>query len=324
MGGYDGSRRKDVWRSTDHGATWTQVTANAGWSARNAPSSGVLPDGSIVLMGGNDGSSRKNDVWRSGDMGATWTQMTPGAGWSARYNHGDVVLPDGSIILMGGDSSAISMLNDVWQSPDQGATWIQLTTAGWSARYGQTSVVLPDGNIVLMGGYDDNSGGKNDVWRLPTATSSVQNPAHTYTLPGMYPVALQAYNSNEYNSTLKTGYIMVTGTMAPMAKFVSNSTEGVDQLGVQFTDISPGTSTSWNWDFGDGSTSTLRNPGHQYTRAGNYTVTLTVMNGAGTDTTTKTGYISVGGPDSPKAREAKMRALAIAENATAIMESVER
>ena len=58
------ARKNDVWRSTDNGATWTQVNASAGWTARVAHSSVVMPDGSIVLMGGYDGSSNKNDVWR--------------------------------------------------------------------------------------------------------------------------------------------------------------------------------------------------------------------------------------------------------------------
>ena len=57
MGGYDsGSPKNDTWRSTDNGATWTQVNASAGWSARYAHSSVAMPDGSIVLMGGYDGS----------------------------------------------------------------------------------------------------------------------------------------------------------------------------------------------------------------------------------------------------------------------------
>ena len=47
-----------MWRSTDQGVTWTQMTASAEWSGRNAHTSVVLPDGSIVLMGGYNGSNR--------------------------------------------------------------------------------------------------------------------------------------------------------------------------------------------------------------------------------------------------------------------------
>jgi len=63
MGGSDGTTRNDVWRSTDQGATWTQMTAAAEWAARIGHTSVTLPDGSIVLMGGFAGS-RNYDVWR--------------------------------------------------------------------------------------------------------------------------------------------------------------------------------------------------------------------------------------------------------------------
>jgi len=161
MGGNDGSRKNDVWRSTDNGETWTRMISSADWSARYGHTSVVMPDGSIVLMGGYDGSN-KRDVWRSTDNGETWTRMTSSAGWSARQYHTSVVMPDGSIVLMGGNDG--SRKNDVWRSTDNGATWTRMTSsAGWSARQYHTSVVMPDGSIVLMGGNDGRR--KNDVWR---------------------------------------------------------------------------------------------------------------------------------------------------------------
>lgn len=51
-----------------------------------------------------------------------------------------------------------------------------------------------------------------------------------------------------------------------------------------FTDNSlpgSGSITSWNWDFGDGNTSTQQNPSHTYSNAGNYNVSLTVTNSNG-------------------------------------------
>ena len=53
---------------------------------------------------------------------------------------------------------------------------------------------------------------------------------------------------------------------------------------VQFTKtcqiVAPGTST-YQWNFGDGTTSTAQNPFHTYTTAGNYTVTLEVTDALG-------------------------------------------
>ena len=163
MGGWSGDGQKnDVWRSTDNGATWTQMTASPGWSERYDHSSVVLPDGSIVLMGGREGGDEKNDVWRSTDNGATWTQVTASAEWSPRYDHSSVVLPDGSIVVIGGFDGGSA--NDVWRSTDKGATWTQMTAkAEWSPRYGHSSVALPDGSIVVIGGFD--GGSAHDIWR---------------------------------------------------------------------------------------------------------------------------------------------------------------
>jgi PKD repeat protein len=64
-------------------------------------------------------------------------------------------------------------------------------------------------------------------------------------------------------------------------------------LTVTFADGSTGDVTSWFWDFGDGGTSTAQNPSHEYTAAGQYTVTLTATGPGGSDTETKTDYIDV-------------------------------
>ncbi|MEI7492817.1 MAG: PKD domain-containing protein, partial [Bacteroidota bacterium] len=62
---------------------------------------------------------------------------------------------------------------------------------------------------------------------------------------------------------------------------------------VAFTDLSTNTPTSWSWNFGDGGTSTIQNPGHTYAAAGYYTVILTVSNSAGSNIKTRTNYITV-------------------------------
>jgi PKD repeat protein len=67
---------------------------------------------------------------------------------------------------------------------------------------------------------------------------------------------------------------------------------GSAPLVVQFTDLSLGGPTSWDWDFGDSSPhSTDQNPSHTYTVAGVYTVSLSINSGALTET--KVDYITV-------------------------------
>ena len=145
---------------------WSQQNASAGWTGRFGASSVTLPDGSIVLMGGNDGGY-KNDVWRSTDKGVIWTRINSSAGWEAREYPSSLVLPDGSIILMGGTTS-VAYKNDVWKSTDKGTTWTRInSSAGWTARTQLSSAVMPDGSVIIMGGT--GAANQNDVWRSTDA-----------------------------------------------------------------------------------------------------------------------------------------------------------
>lgn len=97
--------------------------------------------------------------------------------------------------------------------------------------------------------------------------------------------ALAASTTHETNSK--------ASPKAPVAAFTASPTSGYAPLKVVFTDKSTGTPTSWNWNFGDGTSSTTRNPVHKYNKAGKYTVTLTVKNAKGSNKITKCNYINV-------------------------------
>ncbi len=79
----------------------------------------------------------------------------------------------------------------------------------------------------------------------------------------------------------------------PVAEFSASPTSGKAPLNVAFKDTSKGTPTAWKWDFGDGTSSTAKNPTHKYSKAGKYTVTLTAINKAGSNTVKKSNYITV-------------------------------
>jgi C1A family cysteine protease len=80
----------------------------------------------------------------------------------------------------------------------------------------------------------------------------------------------------------------------PDARFTATPKLGKVPLKVTFRDRSLRRPSSWSWDFGDGTTSTDRNPVHTYTTAGTFTVNLTVKNNGGSDFTTKEAYVTVG------------------------------
>ena len=80
----------------------------------------------------------------------------------------------------------------------------------------------------------------------------------------------------------------------PEVDFLPNATTTGDApLTIQFIDTSAGAPTSWLWNFGDGATSSQRNPSHTYNRGGVFTVGLTAAYGSGTSTIAKFGLVNV-------------------------------
>lgn len=150
---------------------------------------------------------------------------------------------------------------------------------------------------TLTVNFTDQSTGDITDWSWDFgdgATSTAQNPTHDYANPGTYTVSLTVTGPGGSDTNTKTDYITVEDP-AVTADFSGTPTTGDAPLDVSFTDQSTG-ATSWSWDFGDGGTSTAQNPTHTYTTAGVYTVTLTASNACGSDTQTKTDYITVNEP----------------------------
>ncbi len=85
----------------------------------------------------------------------------------------------------------------------------------------------------------------------------------------------------------------------PVADYTSSEASRCNGI-IQFEDNSISVPSSWQWDFGDGSTSTLENPVHAYSEDGNYYVTLIASNVYGSDTILK-DYITIDRPDKPVA-----------------------
>jgi PKD repeat protein len=105
-------------------------------------------------------------------------------------------------------------------------------------------------------------------------------------------VNLTVTNASGSNSLLRSNYITVN-ERPPFSGFSGTPTTGTIPLTVTFTDGSTGVISGYTWDFGDTATSTDKNPSHQYTNAGTYTISLTVTGPGGTNTSTKSNYVTV-------------------------------
>jgi len=131
----------------------------------------------------------------------------------------------------------------------------------------------------------------SSFWNFGDGTFSGQvNPVKTFTTPGTYSVTLV----NQYQHCTDSITKQITVNDQPIANFTANdSTSCQAPFTVQFTDLTVG-STSWQWNFGDGNTSSQQNPSHTYSSFGNYTVTLTITVASGcSGTITKNTYIQV-------------------------------
>ena len=99
------------------------------------------------------------------------------------------------------------------------------------------------------------------IWLKPSDTT-------TYTLSSISNTACYGTSSGSINVKVR-----------PMPVPLFNSHNLCASLATSFTDqssVTGGSISSWDWDFGDNSTSNLQNPDHTYTTAGNYNITLAV------------------------------------------------
>ncbi|MEO6537964.1 MAG: PKD domain-containing protein [Ferruginibacter sp.] len=128
------------------------------------------------------------------------------------------------------------------------------------------------------------------------ATSTAQNPSHTYAAAGTYVIKLLVRNFTSGCEYTKTGQLTIADEEA---KFSATFLELCKNTATTFNAVekNPGGILNFEWTFGDGATGTGSSASHIYTLAGAYTVSLVITDAAGCrDTLTKTNYIRVNGP----------------------------
>ncbi|MGZ6951935.1 MAG: PKD domain-containing protein [Acidimicrobiia bacterium] len=142
---------------------------------------------------------------------------------------------------------------------------------------------------------DTSSGGPTSwAWDFDndgTTDSTAQNPSHTFPASGSFPVKLTVSNAGGPSSVTNT--VAVADPPPPTANF-GFAAAASPPLTINFTDTSSGGPTSWAWDFdNDGTTdSTVQNPSHTFPAASTYSVKLTVDNGFGPSSITKSVTVS--------------------------------
>ncbi|MBK9176077.1 MAG: PKD domain-containing protein [Flavobacteriales bacterium] len=140
----------------------------------------------------------------------------------------------------------------------------------------------------------DNAPDANEVkgvlWNFGDGSFSVDpTPTHTFTKSGRFEVTL-SYSTNKGSLIQKPVTDVIVIHEVPKASFV-HLWMGGDEDKVPYMHFEPKSAgaVSYLWDFGDGSTSSLRIPSHVYKAKGTYPVSLVVTNAIGcTDRTERT------------------------------------
>ena len=170
------------------------------------------------------------------------------------------------------------------------------TTVPYSVPVAQFTGSPTSGGYPLTVNFINSSSGtiSSYAWTFGDGgTSTAAAPSHVYGAAGTYTVKLTVTGPGGSNTQTRTGYIVVSVPSAPVAQFTGSPLAGNFPLTVNFTNTSTGSITSYAWTFGDGGTSTLTSPSHVYSAAGTYTVSLTATGPGGSNTKTRSNYVTV-------------------------------
>ncbi len=286
---------QDVFKSTNQGSSWSKISS---WSGSTLRSLTVAPSNSSYIY-----AATTSTLYRTTNGGSSWSNITGSFGGSTIT----------SIAVKNDDPNTIWVSlgqfnsNSVYQSTDGGANWINISTG--LPQIPTLSVIQNKQNtteVELYAGTDVGVymklGAADWVPFFTGMPNVVVNEVEIYyaTNPADSRIRAATYGRGLWESDMNT-----TAAVLAAAYSADNVTPGINTT-VAFTDASTGNPTSWSWTFTpstvtyvDGTSATSQNPKVQFTAVGNYTVALTVSDGSGNDTETKTNYIAAN--DNPPA-----------------------
>ncbi|MCD6018747.1 MAG: hypothetical protein K0S53_1868 [Bacteroidetes bacterium] len=139
--------------------------------------------------------------------------------------------------------------------------------ANSSISFTNTSQISPGSITSYDWNFGDPGSGIND-------SSSVLNPVHFYSSPGVFTITLTTTSNN--NCVTSVTHTLTVFAL-PSASFTASS--GCLNSNTQFTNLSTSNYIKWYWNFGDASPidSTTISPAHNFTISGTYSVVLTTM-----------------------------------------------
>jgi PKD repeat protein len=273
------SHRNTFWgvvmKSTDGGESWFRIMNGLDERSEFYKILIYPPNHNILFL------STSNGVYLSWDAGMSWEGINSGLSTTnnqVRDNVADnlALTQDNKYLVLGlreygvwkADLSAATVLNKI---PIASFSFVTASPTVRDAVSFLDSSRDPDGSIVSWC-WEFGDGG----------TSDAQNPTHRYSERGNYTVKLAVVDN--YGGRGEVAETLTVFNAPPTADFTFSPQSPIEDELVNFTDTCADPDdglTSWRWDFGDGQTSSDRNPTHRYDMPGTYTVSLTVTDDAG-------------------------------------------
>jgi PKD repeat protein/photosystem II stability/assembly factor-like uncharacterized protein len=286
-----------VYKTSNGGASWTDITANLPsepmWSLQIGPTS--VPTSACAAAGASS-----NTLYIGADDGV-YVTTNGGTSWS-RFGSG---LPNGQVFqielntnlqILGAGIHGRGLWEIKIGAPGPGATHFSVSapqSAAAGTAFGITVTALDSSNNTVTGYSGTVHFSSSDTAANLPANSTLTNGTGTFQAT-LNTAGNQTITATDTVSTSITGTSSAIFVSTIAADFSVSPTSGKAPLTVRFTDKSTGSIKSWLWNFGDGHTSTTRNPSHAYSKAGTYTVSLTVTGKTGgISEITKSNFITV-------------------------------
>ncbi len=278
---------QDVWKSTNQGNSWTQLSS---WYGNTIRSLAIANNSDYIY------AATLTTLYKTTNAGTSWTNITSGLPVSSS-NISYIAVKDDDPNTVWVSFSGFNS-HGVYETTNGGSSWSNISTG---LPQLPVNCVIQDTSatdVVLYAGTDVG---------VYVKDGSNNWAAFYDSLPNVVVTELDIYyDSNPANSKIRAATFgrglwesdLYSTVAAPVADFVADNTTPYTTDTVSFTDLSTNSPTSWSWEitpstitYVDGTDSTSQNPKVVFDSAGLYTVSLTASNAGGSDTETKTDYI---------------------------------
>jgi N-acetylneuraminic acid mutarotase len=176
--------------------------------ARASHSATLLPDGTVLVVGGGDSEDSNSSSELFNPATGTWTRANRMS--APRRSHSATPLPDGRVLVVGGLHSIVEADGFSHIRGLATAEVYDPATGAWSAtgamagpRTMHTATLLPNGKVLVTGGYKGNGGANEGL-----ATAEVYDPATgTWSAAG----AMSGTRIGHTATLFRGGHVLITG-----------------------------------------------------------------------------------------------------------------